>query len=465
MIWILIAVLLMCSAAVSGSETALFALTRAERSRLRRAPHPLQRRVHELMRHPRHVLMTVLIANTGVNVAIFATSYLALEPLQGKYPALAAVGGTAVLLAVILCGEVIPKALALVHSSRVSGAAAGLVTLLQTVLGPVLWVLSVFLVDPLSRLLAGSAGDAPVTTEELRLLVHRSAHQGVISSKEHEMLQSVVAMGNTSVREIMTPRVDIEHLRLGDRMSVKAPRLAQGDLGAVSPAGAGAAGGSSVHGIPRVREAEAVLRALREAAHRYVVVCGRDLDDVVAFLPRREVLLRPDAPLAGMMRSPRFAPEQCTLLQLIRLFRVGGMDLAIVVDEYGGTRGLVTMKDVLETIVGDLPDEGGESDTVPTEQLDENTYRLSGDLGVRSWAQRFGVREIDRRVDTLGGLVLSRLGRMPQRGDQVRLRNLTITVDEVRRRRITRLIVRRDEPSVDPDDSATRRDGAEGAAS
>jgi CBS domain containing-hemolysin-like protein len=105
---------------------------------------------------------------------------------------------------------------------------------------------------------------------------------------------------------------------------------------------------------------------------------------------------------------------------------------------------LVTSEDAVEWIVGDLPDEDAALRAPPTERVDDNTYLVAGDLSVREWADRFGVQEIDAQIDTVGGLILARLGRLPQVGDRIKLRNLSLTVESMSRRRIRRVRLHRD---------------------
>ncbi len=418
MIWLLLT-LLVCSGALSASETALFALGRRTLHEFARSPNPLHHRAHRLMRHPRRVLLTVLIANTAVNVAIFAVSFLSFRDDSGAHPLATAARGAAVLLAVIIVGEMVPKAVALRGARRFAPLAAGVVSVLQTALSPVRWLLATFLVDPLTRLLAPARpATDPVTTEELRLLVDHSAHEGHLNATENDMLQAVVGLSDVSVRSVMTPRVDIYYLTINS-------------------------------------DKETALNTFKKAALRRVPVCGRDLDDVHGILYAQSLYLNPEASVSSLMRPAHFVPEQANLMQLLRFFRTSGVRLAIVVDEYGGTSGLVTMEDVVKWIVADLPDHQEIRRLAPADRIDENTYRLSGDLSVRVWADRFAVSEIDRGVDTLGGLILAKLGRIPQLGDSVRVRNLTLTVDSMHKRRIERVLLRRDpDPTKGKDHSA-----------
>lgn len=413
MIWLLLALLLVCSGCVSASETALFGLSRQAYHQFGQAEGLLRRRVYNLMKHPHRVLLTLLIANTAVNVSIFTVSFVAVRRVHDQHPAVAALMSIAVLSLVIIVGEMVPKAIALRSAIRAAPLAAALTGTLQLILSPLLWVLGTFLVNPITRLLSPTTKpQTTVTTEELRLLVEHSAHEGDINTTENDMLQAVVALTNVSVREVMTPRVD-------------------------------------VHWISSEVQRQEVFALAEKSKRRRLPVCGKDLDDIKGVLYVRDLYLNPDASIQSILRPVHFIPEQVNLLQLLQQFHGRQGNLAIVVDEYGGSAGLVTIEDVIKWIVGDLPDDDAQRPTDLTEQIDENTYRLSGNLSVRVWANRFGVGEIDRHIDTVGGLVLSRLGRLPQEGDQIRIRNLTLTVESMHQRRIEKVLLTRDGNHLD----------------
>ena len=420
MIWVLVAVLLLCSGMISASETTLFALSRQALHQFSRSEGDLGRRVHLLMLHPHRVLMTVLLANTAVNVSIFAVTFIALREMKGVSAAVPAVGSALVLLSVICFGEIVPKAAALRAPRQFAPTAAALISSLQFVLAPARWILGTLLVEPISRLLSPHPVADTVTTEELKLLVEHSAREGVIDSAENEMLQAVVVLGDVSVREVMTPRVDI----------------------------------CSVAIDPVAADRATVLEVIRRSGRRRLPVRGRDLDDIRGMLYARDLYLNPHKPLKALLRRIDFVPEQVNLVQLLRHFRSEMIELAIVVDEYGGTAGLVTIEDVVEWIVGDLPETETPRPAEPAERIDENTYRLPGALSVRDWADRFEVGEVDREVHTLGGLILAKLGRLPRTGDTIRIRNLTLKVEALERRRIQRVLLHRDAGSA-PDTEGT----------
>ncbi len=371
----------------------------------------LHRRVFHLMRQPRQVLMTVLITNTAVNVAIFAISFIGTHGLRERQPALTALVGVITLLVVIVFGEMLPKAIALSNTRLLAPGAGAFISTMHTILSPIRWVSEVFLVEPLTRLLSPSRpmSDA-VSTDELQLLVEHSAQEGHINSTENELLQTVVALDEINVREIMTPRVD-------------------------------ASFGSTTNTRDQIQA------LLQKHGMRHLIVCGRDMDDIRGVLDARRFYLEPERDWLSLVGPVKFVPEQINLVQLLRDLRSAPPEPAVVVDEYGGTTGFVAMRDVIQWLVGGQSEDLQEPGGAAAERIDENTYLLAGDLSARVWADRFGVKDIDRNIDTLGGLVLARLGHVPRGGERVRIRNLTLTVEVVRKRRIERVLVRREEQS------------------
>ena len=397
---LLMAVLLVCSAFVSGSETALFALSRQQLRGFERSEQRLKQIVVHLMRQPRKVLTSVLIANTTVNICFFAVSFFLFENISRTHALLAGLGGLLVPFALIVLGEVCPKAIALSHCQRIAPLVAPLIETLALVLSPLRWVVDRGVVLPLTRIILPGHGEPPhVSTEELRTLVEMSTRQGVINVRENSILQQVVALPEVSVRAIMVPRVDII------AVSLDASR-------------------------------EEICCRFADSGKKKLPVYGNDLDDIRGVISAVELHTNPQKTIEELTRPVRFVPEQANLLQLVQHFRRTKTQRAIVVDEYGGTAGLVSLEDVLEEIVGDIGD-ADETPSEPTvEPIDERTYRLSGDIAVRSLAEYFGVRPGAQGVETLGGFMLSQLGRLPEPGDVVRTANLRLTVEKVAARRV-----------------------------
>lgn len=391
---VLLALLIACSFLVSGSETALFALTAHDRAAFAASPSSLKRAASRLMLRPQRVLMTVLIVNTAVNVAIFAVSYVSFGPESGGSRGKAAIGGAVSLVAVILVGEIIPKAVALASARRVAPWVAPFIDLLQWVTAPVRFLLQVSIVAPIMRLLTPARRSREVSADDLADLVQLSAHHAIISTSERDMLRAVVTLPGIAVRTVMVPRVKV----------VAAPIDA--DL--------------------------ATFRKLfAETGLKKVPVYGRDLDDVRGLLYARDLYTREGEPIDALLQPVRFVPDGANLIQLIEHFRTERSQLAIVVDEYGGVAGLVTLEDVLEVVVGDIEDGEYRTEEPLVERIDTRSYRLAGAINLRPWRSALGLEGRFVHVDTIGGAVAAALGRLPRVGDTVRFGNVALTVESL----------------------------------
>jgi putative hemolysin len=407
---LLLVILLFGSAFFSGGETALFSLTLHQRDEFARSRHRPQRWAAALIRQPDRLLVTLLLGNMAVNVLFFATGSLLALKVAGVYGGgLAAVAGFAPLLAIILFGEVLPKVAALSRPGVVATLVAGPIRVLTTVLTPVRVVLERLCIRPALRILAPQprieGDDGPITHEQLQLLFQHSAHRGIIDVSTRTLLHEVVELHDIKVREVMVPRVDMVAFDLAGTR-------------------------------------DALIAELRRSHLKRMPVYRGDFDHIVGIVHSRDVLLNPDQPVEQLVRPILFVPELATLERLLEQLRVGGRQLAIAVDEYGGAAGLVTLEDVVEEIVGELHDPNDKADE-PYRRISDDEYRVRGDLSIRDWSELFGHRIGTPRADTLAGLVAAELGRVPVKGDRVCVRNLELTVEAMRRRRVEWVHLRR----------------------
>ncbi|HKX45177.1 MAG TPA: transporter associated domain-containing protein, partial [Planctomycetota bacterium] len=178
-----------------------------------------------------------------------------------------------------------------------------------------------------------------------------------------------------------------------------------------------------------------VVDAALERRLAWVPVSDESPDTVLGRVKVRDLLRFPDRPVAQLVAPVRFVPEVANALDVLRALRDGRTAEAVVVDEWGGTAGFVTLEDLLEQVVGDLRVEGEERQPVAV-PLGEGVYRVPGRLSVRDWNDRFGVRVVPTDFETVGGLVTHELGRIPRVGDVVRVGDLELEVHEVRGRRV-----------------------------
>ncbi len=387
-LWIVLAGLLGLSGFFSASETALFSLSAGQVARA-------GARVRAMLAHPREVLVTILLCNLVVNLLFFA---FAARVHVGVDDSARLASGFGALLAVLLAGEILPKTLALRVPLAVAGAGAWPLAGLVRLTGPLRRVIS-FLLEPLARLLAGRRLDGgEVTGEALGRVLERSAEEGLLDSGEANLLSEIVELGGIRVREIMTARVDALML----------------DVDA---------------------DPTPVIRAAVERKLTWLPVFEESRDEVLGLVKLRDLLAETPRPLRQLVMPVKYVPEVSRVLHLLHEFREDRAAEAVVVDEWGGTAGVVTIEDVFEEIVGELRVEGEEREK-PVVPHGEGRFRVAGGLSIRDWNDEFGARVVPTEFETVGGFVTALLGRIPCAGDTVRSGDLVCEVREVSGRRV-----------------------------
>ena len=389
--WIALALLLCASAFASGSETALFALSIEQRERA-------GERVQRLLRDPQALLVTLLLSNLVVNILFFAV-VSGLVPHGEPYEQIG--WGALALFAVVFLGEIVPKALALHLALPVAKLCAFAVEALVLAGRPLRRAIQ-FVLGLALRALGEVAREEPaITPDSLAEVLEQSASHGLIGVGEADLLAEVVELEALRVGEIMTPRVDLLALDLeaseDDNLQIVARALAR---------------------------RQTWLAAIRGQA-----------DDMIGIVRLRDLLREEDRPLSELVQPALFVPEVASVLDLLKQLRENKATEAIVIDEYGGTAGAVTIEAVFEEIVGDLRVEG-EAQEAPVEALGEGRFRVSGSLSIRDWNEQFGCRVVPEGFETVGGFVTALLGRIPRAGDRVRAHGLVTQVREVRGRRV-----------------------------
>jgi putative hemolysin len=404
----LLLLLVVLSAAFSGSETTLFALTPAKLQQQAASSNPFRRLAARLMKRPKRTLTTILVGNTAVNVLLFATSYVLFRDLAAQVGAwVTPVAGVASVLLVIAGGEVIPKVLGVALTERLAPYSATVVHFSGYVLGPLGGVLDIILVEPLTRLIFGRPGhriarEGRLSTGELKTLLEMSRRHGLIDRTEDVYLREVIDLGAIRVRDIMVPRVEVVMF--------------------------------DINGPPE--ELRGVMRRTRLTK---IPVYDEAIDNIVGLVYAKVLFFEPDKPLRDLVTPVRFVPELITGEQLLQHFRQTKSQIAIAVDEFGGMAGLVTLEDVLEEIVGEIRDPEEQAVRPEIVQLSESEYDISGRLSVHYWVEMFGISELTERVTTVAGLVTARLGRPAHVGENVTVGNVRLRVTATDGPRIERL--------------------------
>jgi putative hemolysin len=308
-------------------------------------------------------------------------------------------------LAILVFSEILPKTLGATYWKVLARPTAYTLRFMIIAMKPVLIPLSA-----VSRLIAPRGDMGPtVSRSELEILAEIGRKEGTLEQEEWQVLSNIMGLGEVRVGEVMTPRT---------RMI-------------------------AISATASLRDA---MQLMLDEGHMRLPVYGESLDDVVGLLLARDVwrAARDDdaRPVTGVMRPPHFVPETKQVEQLIREMRRERINMAIVIDEFGGTSGLVTLEDLIEEIVGEIHDEH-EKATSPIEHV-SGEVRILGLVPIWEVNERLGLELKDEEHDTIAGYVLGRLGRIPQEGDEVGVDGGRFVVSAMAGRRVERLVFKRE---------------------
>jgi len=373
----------------------------------------------------RHAALLLLLRIVCETLAAVLVTVLLYNLWGSGWRTVLTAAGVMIVVSYVLVG-VGPRTLGRQHAYGTALATAGLVKLLGRVLGPVATLLIL-----IGNMITPGRGfrDGPFSSEvELRELVDMAEERGVVESGERNMIHSVFELGDTIAREVMVPRTDVVWIER----------------------------------TKTVRQALAL--ALRSGFSRLPVI-GENVDDVVGVVYLKDLVRRSQSladqrgpRVEELMRTPTFVPESKPVDELLRDMQAQRIHIAIVVDEYGGFAGLVTIEDILEEIVGEIADEHDAVQRPPVEELPDGSMRITARLPVDDLAELFGVElPEDDDVETVGGLLARTLGRVPIEGAAAEVGGLRLVAESRggRRNQIdTLLVCRVPEPGADDEPEA-----------
>lgn len=396
--------LLFMSAFFSLSETALISSNKLRIRKLGEEGIESALVVERLMEHPNRLLATILVGNNTVNVsaAAIATS-LAINFFGSKGVGIAIGVFTFVIL---VFGEITPKCLGFQKAERISLLVAKPLDFLVNVLYPLVRALT-FITKIILKPFGGEVTKLSpyVTEEEIKMLVEVGEREGTIEKREREMIHSIFEFTDKVAREVMIPRVDMDCVDVNLDLN------------------------------------KALNIVLRTKHHRIPVYQG-SIDNIIGIVNAHDLLhyLREQkgANLRDIARSAYHVPETKKLGELFREMQEKRTQIAIVADEYGGTAGLITLEDLLEEIVGEILDEY-DAEEPPIEILDEHRVLVDAKTSIKELNEAAGLNLPEEDFETIGGLVFNKFGRIPSAGEKIRIKNITITVEKMRGRRISKL--------------------------
>ncbi len=407
-----IVLLIVISACMSASEVALFSLTPTQLRDLKERGGTSGTRVLELLSKPRRLLATILVLNNFANVGITVLSTVAMLGLfdfrtMPDYLVFI-VQVLAVTFIMLLFGEVIPKVYATSHAMSVAQIMSRPLVTLRTLVSPINEALirSTSFIEKRYRKRGPQSIGADALGHALELTKDAST-----TAEEQRILRGIVKFGGIEVRQVMRPRTEV----VAFKRELTFPQL---------------------------------LLAIVESGFSRVPIYEDTMDRVVGVLNIKDVLPhldKTDLDWLTLLREPYFIPENKKLGGLLKEFQSKKVHMAVVVDEYGGTSGIVTLEDVIEEIVGDITDEFDEEDLVYS-KLDDRTWVFEGKTSLNDLYRVIGIdgklfEENKGDSGTVGGFILELTGRIPQKGEQVALHNFLFTIESADNKRVRRVKV------------------------
>jgi putative hemolysin len=397
------------------SETALMSLSRMRLRHMVEGEVPGAELVEKLTKDPNRLLGTILIGNSVANIGASAMATVLATNVFGNSGVGIATGIITVL--VLIFGEITPKSIAKQKSEAVALRIARPIKFVVIIFKPLVYIFtaisSVFI-----RILGGDPNEAKsfITQEELKTMVGVSEEEGVLENAEKEMIFNVFEFADLQVKDIMVQRVDI-----------------------VS--------------VDKESSYDEVMDVIKNEQFSRIPVYNQTIDNIIGVLNIKDLAtienLRKDFNISKYIRDPFYTFEFKKIVELFKEMKKTRNHIAIVLDEYGGTVGLVTIEDLVEEIVGEIEDEYDEEKN-PVEVIKENEYVVEGSLRLHDISDLIGINIDSEEFDSVGGLMIGDLGRMPEEQEEVTVNNIKFIAEEIEKNRIkkVRMIINIDENQV-----------------
>jgi putative hemolysin len=406
----LLVILLGLSGFFSGSETALFSLSKYQLDNLVRK-HPTNGTiVRSLLERPRRLIVTILLGNEFVNVAISSISTLIVIRLLGVQTPW--INLFIVLPILLIFGEISPKTLAIKRNEGFARIIARPLDFFAHFISPVRWLIRKISDGIVNLFITSSSRRGSILTEDVfKTIVEEGEKEGVIDSLEREYINNIFDFGDTRVDDIMTARANLFCLPV--------------DLS--------------------LRD---IIKQIKEEHYSKVPIYEDNRDNIIGILfatdligLSRDEIDNSATTLKQILHKPLFVPVTKRADELFQLFQKKKISVAIVLDEYGGVQGLVSMEDLLEEIFGEISDEF-EAEETQHEKISEHIFKIEGTMPLTEFNQLLGTEIISEEVETIGGFVFSLFGEFPKPKASITYQNIQFIIDKIDGYRIVSLLVK-----------------------
>ena len=417
---IILIILLMLSAFFSSAETAL---TTVNRIRIRSLADDGSKRAKTVLKitdNSGKMLSAILIGNNIVNVAAASITTSLAYSLGGSAVAIA---NAVITVAILLFGEITPKTTATIHAEKLALIYAPIISIFMKIMTPVIFIINglsnavllLLRIDP-------NAKNQTMTENELRTIVDVSHEDGVIESDENEMIYNVFDLGDAKAKDVMVPRV---HVTFADVNTTY----------------------------------EELIEIFREDKFTRLPIFEDSTDNVIGTINMKDLLLFDNTKefhIRDILREAYFTYEYKNISELLVEMREASFNIAIVLDEYGDTAGLITLEDILEEIVGEIHDEYDENEEDFIKEIGEREYMIEGSTNLDDLNDRLDLQLESEDYDSLGGFIIEHLDRLPEEGDSITTEDgLRLVVESLDKNRIESVHAYLPEPSVETEDDAS----------
>lgn len=402
--FIFLILLLFFSAFFSASETALMTLSKIRIKKMLEDNIKGAETIDKLVKNPSKLLSAILIGNNVVNIGASALA----TSLAIDYYGSTGVGiSTGIMtLLVLIFGEITPKSLAAQNSEKVSLRVAKFIHIVTIILNPIILFLT-RITNLLVRLMGGKTDRKQpfITEEELRTIVNVSHEEGVLEVEEKDMIYNVFEFGDSKAKDVMTPRTDMVAIEINSSY-------------------------------------EEIIHIFKQEQFSRIPIYESTTDNIVGILHVKDLLFlensKAEFDLKKYMREPYFTYEFKLITELFDEMRTNRIHMVIVLDEYGGTEGLITIEDLIEEIVGDIEDEY-DKEVKEIEVIKEDEYLVYGNIKIEDINDMIGTNIESEDFDSIGGFVMGLLGKVPESGETIEHDNIKFIIEYVEKNRIERL--------------------------
>ena len=405
------------SAFFSGTETALFSLNKLQLKKIQKEEENNWqiKSIIRLLDDPQRTLISILIGNMFVNIAASSlATYLAIKLIGDIGIGIAS--GTMIFI-ILVFGEIVPKSLAVANAEAISKRVARPIEIISTGLFPLIKFFKVII--SAMYYLSGKKSvkeKKEITEEDLITLIEAGKDEGVIEEEENEMIRNIFEFSDTMVKEVMIPRVDMACISSVTRLG-------------------------------------SILKLIKKIGHSRIPVYKENIDNIIGILYAKDLLgiykkwytSKEKFDLKEIIREAYFVPENKKIDELLDIFQKDRIQIAIAIDEYGGTAGLITMEDVVEEVVGEIIDEY-DKEIKLFEIAEDNAVIVDAIISIDEINEILNIEIPENGFETLGGFIFDLLGRVPRKGEKVKYQNCQMIIELVVKNRIRRVKIIKELP-------------------